>query len=235
MELQRSFSTPRYILSLSLLKRANNNKELIELWSNFLFKVYRACFEGMHTKSWTLKQQQRQLSNLSFFSHIFAALEDCKIFLFSLCHSLCLGGAFLSQFSLFESSLVLVIYITYTANENADKQHSQEIKMSTEKCRKRNFICCCLCVSERVARKEENRHMMPSYTTLFMIHNFSWIKQQKARWNEQKKSLLTFFSSFFLSSSSSLKAAHTYTIPHSKNLLMNTEKTFTIFFLLSSV
>lgn len=114
MELQRSFSTPRYILSLSLLKRANNNKELIELWSNFLFKVYRACFEGMHTKSWTLKQQQRQLSNLSFFSHIFAALEDCKIFLFSLCHSLCLGGAFLSQFSLWKFPCTRNLYYIHS-------------------------------------------------------------------------------------------------------------------------
>ena len=144
----RKFFDPTVHSSLSPLKRANNNKELIELWSNFLFKVYRECFEGMHTKSWTLRQQ-RQLSNLSFFLICFQLSRIAK-FSFSPCHSLCLGGAFLSL--LWNFPCTLVIYITYTANENADKQHSQEIKMSTEKCRKRSFIFCCLCVRERESR-----------------------------------------------------------------------------------
>lgn len=114
-------------------------------------------------------------------SSLLLSLYSTRIATFSFFHCqaiFCLPGTYSSLQKvpciLFSRNL----YITYIENENADK-HSQEIKMSTEKCRKKKKKkeIHCVCEREEMLKSARKAHDAIIHTTLFMVHNFSWIKQ----------------------------------------------------------
>lgn len=192
---------PHGTFSLSPLKRANNNKELIELWSNFLFKV-RNMFWGHAYKVLNIKAAAAAVTILKFvlFSYFFCSW-GLQNFPFLLVTVLPARRFPFSIFcSLWKFPCTCIIYITYTANENADKQHSQEIKMSTKKCRKRNFILCCLCVwgRERVARKERKIGTWCLHIQLYSWYTISHELNSRKRGGMRKKSFNIFFLLSFL-------------------------------------